>query len=609
MLTLFSFSPAEEKPSPGKAAEKAGGKNKAEAKPDADAPKAAPAQVAHILLKGSLDESPVPGEGLFGPPPENFRSKVDRIQKVARDANVKALYLELGSLQVGFGKLHELKSAVAAVKASGKKVFAYCEDPGTKEYLLGLSADVFAIPEAGTVNLVGLRAEVTFYKNALEMLKLKADILKMGDYKGAVEPFIRESLSKENREQLEGIVDDNYEHELVESIAQARPKRRWTAQQVREMIDGGPYTGAAAGKLGLVDRLAYVDQFEASFAKDLGVESTKILRSYGKAKGQELDASNPFAIFAALSPRKKRESKADKIAVIYAVGGIESGKGSVNPLMGGETIGSDTMVEAIKDAENNSAVKAIVIRIDSPGGSALASDLIWHAITTCKKPVVASMGDTAASGGYYIAMGCQKIFAEPGTLTGSIGVFGMKLVTGGLEEWGGMKTDVVARGKNSGVLSSTFPWSESERKALTATIESVYDTFITKALQGRNKAGVKMTREELLKLAGGHVWTGRQAKKNGLVDKLGTLDDAIAEAKTLAGLDPKAEMELLVLPKAQSFLDKLMEGEGGFPFSKATADVLKTMPGAEKALKLAAPLLGNPKDFAKAMLPYGVEWK
>lgn len=579
------------------------------AKADKDEVKKDPAQVAHILLKGSLSEEPVPTDALFGPPPENFRSKIDRIHKAAKDANIKALYVEIGSLSIGFGKLHELKTAIAAVKAANKKVFAYCEDPGTKELLLGLSADVFAIPEGGTVSLVGLRAEVTFYKNSLELLKLKADVLKMGDYKGAVEPFLRETLSKENREQLESLTDDDYEHELVEAIVRARPKRKWTAQQMREIIDAGPYTAATAAKIGLVDRVAYLDNFENGFAKDLGVDATKIVRGYGKAKGQDLDPGNPFALFAALAPKKKRESKNDKIAIVYAVGGIETGKGSVNPLMGGETIGSDTMVEAIKEADNNPTVKAIVIRIDSPGGSALASDLIWHAITTCKKPVVASMGDTAASGGYYIAMGCKKIFAEPGTLTGSIGVFGLKIVTGGLEEWGGMKTEVISRGKNSGVLSSTFPWSESERKALTITVESVYDTFIDKALAGRKAAGKSMTRDELLKLAGGRVWTGRQAKANGLVDSLGTLDDAIAEAKKLASLDPKVEMEHLVLPKAQNFLDKLMEGDVDFPFGKMQAEAVKSIPGAEKALRMAAPLMSTRKDLIKAMLPYAVELK
>ncbi len=599
--------PMPEKVAPGK---EAGGKDAATKKADDTAKKADAAQVAHIRLNGDLDETPVAGEGLFGPPPENFRSKIDRIKKAAKDATVKGLYLDLGTVSVGFGRLNELKAAVGEVKAAGKKVWAYCEDPNTKEYLLGLSADVFAIPEGGGVNLVGLRAEVTFYKHALENLKIKADVLKMGDYKGAVEPFTRDTLSKENREQIESLLDDNYEQEIVAALVAARPARKWTPEQVRGVIDNGPYTAKKAAELGLVDRVAYPDAFEEQFAKDLGVEETKVVRGYEKAKGQDLPTS-PFALLEMLSgPKKKAESRKDKVAVVYAVGGIESGKGGVNPLMGGNAVGSETLVEAIKEADKNPTVKAIVLRIDSPGGSALASDMIWHAVVSCKKPVVASMGDTAASGGYYIAMGCKKIVAEPGTITGSIGVFGLKLVTGGLEEWAGMKTEVIARGKNSGVNSSTFAWTDSERKAMTITVQDIYDTFIDKALEGRTKAGVKLTREGLLKLAGGHVWTGRQAKANGLVDQLGTLDVAVAEAKKLAGIDPAKELEILVLPKAQSIFDKLADGDLKSPFGAVAIPAeLRLLPGADKAIKLAAPLLRTQRDAVKVMLPFGLEWK
>ena len=296
--------------------------------------------------------------------------------------------------------------------------------------------------------------------------------------------------------------------------------------------------------------------------------------------------------------------------MIYAVGGIESrqGRRRQSALRRRQSVGSETIVAAIKQAEKDATVKAIVLRVDSPGGSALASDLIWRQITQCKKPVIASMGDVAASGGYYIAMPCKKIFAEPGTITGSIGVFGMKLVTGDLEKWAGMKTEVIARGKNTGVKSTTFPWSESERQAMEEYIEDIYEQFTSKAVAGRKEAGVKMTKDELLKLAGGRVWTGRQAKANGLVDELGTLDDAIAGAKKFAGIDPKKEMELLVLPKPQSFLDKLMEGEMDLPFMKANQHLL-AIPGVSKALQGLQPLLRTNRDPVKAYMPLMVEFK
>ena len=567
----------------------------ADVKPEKVTPK-----VAHIKLSGSFDEAPG-GEPLFGPPTENLSAKVERIRKAAKDPEVKALYLQIGDLDVGFGKLHELQRAVADFRKSGKKVYAYGEELGTKEYLLAAACDRVVLPEAGGVDLHGLRAEVTYFKKTLDLLQLKADVLKMGNYKSAVEPFITDKMSPENREQIQSMLDDNFDHEIVEAVAKGR---KMPAERVKEVIDGGPYTAKKALTLGLVDALQYEDQFEDAVKKEAG-EGAKLVRNYAKAKGQDPDFSNPFKLLEALGggAKKPKESKEPKIAVVYAVGGIASGKSSVDPLMGGETVGSETLVEAIREAESNPTVKAIVLRVDSPGGSALASDVIWRALITCKKPVVVSMGDVAASGGYYIAAAGKKIYAEPGTVTGSIGVFGLKLVTGGLKDMVGLKTEVVSRGKNSGVSSSTFAWSESERKAMTETIEEVYATFLDKALAGRKAAGVNMTREELVKLAGGRVWTGRQAKANRLVDELGTLDDAIAGAKQLAGIDPKTEMELLPLPKGGSFLDKLMDGDMKLPFGSLD------LPGAREALRVAAPLLRTQKDPVKVLLPFAVEWK
>jgi protease-4 len=566
------------------------------------------AKVAHVKLSGSLDEAPVPADSLFGAPPENFKIKLDRIRKAAKDPTVKALYLELGEFEAGFGKLNELKKAIGEVKAAGKKTYTFAEELKAKGYLLGLACDKVILPESGELMLTGLRAEVTFYKGLLDKIMLKADVLKVGDYKSAVEPFLSDKMSAANREQIESMLDDNFDHELVGWIVKARPSRHWTADQVKGIIDQGPFTAKKAAKLGLVDTTAYPDELETLFAKDLGTESATIVKDYGKAKADELDFSNPLAMLSALGgPKKPKESKNPKIAVVYAVGAISSGKSGKSPLQG-ETVGSDTLVAAIKEADKNPTVKAIVLRVDSPGGSALASDLIWRALKQCKKPVVASMGDVAASGGYYISMPAKKIFAEPGTITGSIGVFGLKLVTGDLEAWAGLKTEVLSRGKNTGVNSTTFPWTDSERAAMTEYIQETYAQFIDKALAGRQAAGQTLTREQLVKLAGGRVWTGRQAKANGLVDELGTLDDAIAAAKKFAGVDPKEEMELLLLPKPQSFLDKLMEGDVDLPFMKYEAELLK-LPGADKALKALAPLLRTTNDPAKAMLPFRVEMK
>ncbi|CAN5185621.1 signal peptide peptidase SppA [soil metagenome] len=573
------------------------------------------ARIAHIKLSGDLDESPVPEESLFGPPAENLYSKLGHIRKAAKDDRIAGLLLQIDEPAVGFGKLNEIKEAISTFKKTGKKVFVYAEEFSAKGYLLALGADGIYIPESGGIMLVGMRAEVTFYKNTLDLLRLKMDVAKVGNYKSAVEPFLKDSMSDANREQIQSMLNDNFDNEIIQPMIAARTKagQKWTPQVVEAIIDQGPFTAKKSIELGLVDAVCYEDELDKKMADALKAKSVKIEKNYGKPKAAKMDFSNPLAMLDMLGggSKKEKESSADKIAVIYAVGSITSGKsGSGNPLMGGgESVGSETIVEAVRKAENDRTVKAIVLRIDSPGGSALASDVMWRELKNCKKPVIASMGDVAASGGYYIAMPCKKIFAEPGTITGSIGVFGMKLVTNGLQEWGGMKTEIVSRGKNSGIMSSTFPWTESEKKAMEENVDAVYDLFTTKALEGRLAAGQKMTLEQLKSLAGGRVWTGRQAKANGLVDELGTLNDAIAAAKTMAGIDPKKDMELLTLPKAHSFLDKLMDGEAKLPFGAMSVEMLKSIPDGDKVMKILTPLLSTQKDPVKVLLPFHVEFK
>ncbi len=555
-------------------------------------------RVAHIKLSGSLDEGATDDEPMGG---TGLRAMLDRIQKATKDDKVKALYVELGALDIGFGKVHELRKAIADFRAAGKKAFAWAEGLDNKSYLVALACDTVTLPESGGLEMIGLRAEVMFYKEGLKLLHLEADVLKMGKYKSAVEPYLADKMSDENREQIKSMMDDNFDNELIACMVAGRPALKLTAKQAEEIIDNGPYTAKKALKLGLVDALQYQDEFEAGFAKAVNVPEVKVERNYGKPKAAAK------GILDMLAPKTRTETKAPKIAVIHVVGGIDSGKGGWSPL-GGSSVGSDTIIEAIREAEKNDKVKAIVLRVDSPGGSALASDLIWRELKICKKPVVASMGDVAASGGYYVTMTAKRVFAEPGTITGSIGVFGMKLVTGGMfEKKLGLKTEVVSRGKNSGAGSSLTVWSESERKALTETVEDVYDQFLSKALTGRQANGQKLTREQLEALAGGRVWTGRQAKANGLVDELGTLDDAVAFAKKEAGIDPKQDMELLMLPKATSFLDQIMEG--GLPFGLSMTTELKAMPGGAKVLKGLAPILVAPKDRVRMAMPYVIEWK
>jgi protease IV len=585
---------------------------------DEDAPKKtkkdkpkSEAVVAHIRLAGDLDETPTATDPLFGSTSESLKTKLDRLAKAKADANVKAVVLQLNDLKIGWGKLDELRKAIADVRSGGKKVYAYLESADPKSLITALSCDTVGMPEGGDVMLHGIRAEITFYKDFFEKVHLQADFLQMGEYKGAAEPYTRSSMSPQFRGQLEKVIDDFFEKSLVEGIVKARPDKGWTAEQVKKWIDEGAFTAKHAKELGLIDVITYEDQFEQRAKDETKTEGVKLVRNYAKDKPEDVDLSNPFAIFKLLTPPKPKVSKKPKVAVIYAVGEIVTGRGTISPFGGDSVVGSTTMVEAIRDAEKDETVKAIVLRVDSPGGSALASDLMWKELAACKKPVVASMGDVAASGGYYISMAARKIYAEPGTLTGSIGVVGGKIVTGGLFNWVGLKTDVIARGANSGLESSERPWTESERAVMTRLMQDVYDQFLDKTLAGRKKAGVEMTKEKLLTLAGGRVWTGRQAKANGLVDELGTLGDAIAAAKKMAGEEDK-DLELLILPRPKSLIEKLADSGLETKGPAVTLDPLAGLadvPGLAAKLRTARAVLRLQGERVWLMQPLCVEIK
>ena len=562
--------------------------------------------IAHIKLSGNLDESPS-GESLFGGGSENLRAKLDRIKKAKNDSTVRAMLLHLEGLEFGlfsFGKIEEVRRALADFRAAGKKIYCYTEDIGGLDYLIACGCDVVCVPEGGSFGLLGLKIEMEFYKDTLDLVKVKADFLTMGEAKGAAEPFTRTSMSPENKKQYTLVLDDLYENGIVKTIVESRSSKKFTTEQVKKIIDEGPYTAKKAASLGLIDKITYLDSIEGTIKADLKSETAHIVKNYGKAK--KSDDDNPLAtLMKLMSPQKKASSKKPKIAVIYAVGGIESGKGE-GGLLGGSAVGSATMIEAIQQAEKDDTVKAIVLRIDSPGGSALASDLIWHELKRCKKPIVASMGDVAASGGYYIAMAANTIYAEPGTLTGSIGVVGGKIVMGGLFEWAGVKTETLSRGKNAGAFSSNTVFSKSEKASITALMQDIYDQFLDKTLEGRAAAGVKLTKEKLLTLAGGRIWTGRQAKENGLVDRLGTLDDAIAEAKLQAKMAKDMEPELLVLPEPTFFLDRFLEGkiDSRLEGSAALLPFVKSMPELRGHLKAIEMLLNQRGEKVWLMMPY-----
>jgi len=314
------------------------------------------------------------------------------------------------------------------------------------------------------------------------------------------------------------------------------------------------------------------------------------VKNYGK-KEVDTDFSGPMGFFKLMQAMMggnstSSEGHGKKIAIVYAVGPISTGKSETNAF-GDASVGSTTIIDALREANDDKQVVAIVLRVDSPGGSALASDLIWHQTQILKKPMVASMGDVAASGGYYISMGAKKIIASPSTITGSIGVVGGKMALTGLYDKLGITTETIERGKNSGLFSSSGKFSDSQRAVIKKMMEETYDQFTDKASKGR-----KMPLDKLRDLAGGRVYTGRQAKEKGLVDDLGSLHDAVIEAKKLAGLEPDAEVRTEVLPSATNFFESLfgeMEAEKETRVGKTIESVSPELVDvARKAARLRA---------------------
>jgi protease-4 len=507
-----------------------------------------------MTLKGSISEDPTPIGFDGAPVTDNLKGLIDRIGRAKNDENVKGLLIRLRGLTVGGAKSNELRQAIRDFRSSGKKAFAMLELAQNSEYLVATAADEIVMPEGGWLMVKGLAAEVTFYRALFDKLGVYPDMMQIGEYKSAAEPYTRTQMSPAFREELTSLVTDSYDM-LAEAIA----KRQGIAiDEAKKLIDGGPYTPAAAKAAGLVNRIAYPDQLEAEIAKDLGVSTVRLDSKYGKKKETvELSGfAGMMKMMQALSGEtvKKPESNKPKVAIIYASGMIMPGKSSSGGMLSGQAVmGSDTVIKQLRDAKADKTVKAIVLRVDSPGGSALASDLIWRETVRIGKPIVASMSDVAGSGGYYISVGCDKIFAEPGTITGSIGVVGGKMALGGLMDKVGITTDTITVGKNGTLFSTVKPFTDAERTAMRTLMEETYKQFLAKTARGR-----KMDVAQVEKLAAGRVYTGRQALRNGLIDELGTLDDAIAAAKELAGLDKGTEAELLILPKPKGVLESLV---------------------------------------------------
>jgi protease-4 len=525
---------------------------------------------------------------------QSFTSLLTQLRKARADNRIGAVLLDIDFPGIGWGKADELRDAVKEFKTSGKPVYAYMELGTNREYYIATSADKIFLPPSGDIYINGLAAEAMFYKGSLDKLGIEADVIRIGPkYKNAPDQYLKTEMGDGQREVINALLDE-YFTRFTGAISETRKK---SVDDVRSLIDAAPYTAAQAKSLGLIDDALYRDQVDDDFKGKLGYKADDKLRTISGADYRDIP-SDSLGL-----------NKGEKVAVIYASGAINSGKSSSGPF-NGEIVGSDTLVSAINDAANDKSIKAIVLRVDSPGGSTIASDLMWHAVENAKakKPVVISMSDIAASGGYYIACNANKIVAEPSTITGSIGVFMIKPVVKGLYDWLGITNEYVMRGKNAGIFRETEKWTPAERAKMEEQINSIYfDSFVPKVANGRNK-----TTEEVNTLGQGRVWTGTQAKSNGLVDEFGGLEKAIDIAKELASLPADKDIRRVVFPEPRPFLESIFGSDRSAESKEkqAQAAILESLPSdVRRAFRFSALLDKMQRGEAMIMMPFELEIK
>lgn len=544
--------------------------------------------VAIMRLHGELQEAPPSVEFSFsGEQKRTLFNLLERLKKAKKDEQLKAVVLVFDEPQIGLAQIQEIRSALKDLRAADKDVYAYIESAHAGPYMLATAASKIVMVPTGDLSVIGLNAESPYFKNLMDKIGVKADIEHIGAFKSAGEPFTRTGPSPEAKSQTEALLKDVFD-QMVDTIAEGR---QLGADEVRRIIDSGPMTAKAALEAKLIDEVAYAENFTASLKKRYGPEVT-FNHDYGAKKGPELDFSNIFSMFKSFGElmAEARSTGKTSIAVVYVDGMIVTGKAEEGIFGDSGQAASTTLRRTLAKAMEDDNIKAVVLRVDSPGGSALASEIIWHATqeVKAKKPLVVSMGNVAASGGYYVSTGAATIFAEPGTITGSIGVIGGKLVTTGLWDWIGITFDQTKMGANADLYSTGKPFTDEQRVIVRKLMEEIYGEFKSRVTQGRGKK----LKKDLEELAGGRVYTGSQALKLGLVDKLGGLQDAIKQAASEANI---SEYEVKQLPEPRNFMDALVEGLTGEKKDKDSPQIsIDAAPAAGFGWSLQAPAI---RDF------------
>ena len=524
---------------------------------------------------------------------QSFTSLLTQLRKAKVDSRVGAILLDVDFPGIGWGKADELRDAIKDFRASGKPAYAYMEIGTNREYYIATAAEKIFLPPSGDIYINGFAAQAMFYRGSLDKLGIEPQFLKIGKYKNAPDQYTEKQMSEGQKEVINAVLDDYY-NRVINTIAETRKK---SPEDVKAIIDNAPYNALQAKQQGLIDEAFYREQVYEELKNRLGYKADDKLRTIDAADYREVPSDS------------LNLNNGERVAVIYASGGINVGKSSSSPF-GGEMVGSDTIVEAVNKAAADSSIKAIVLRVDSPGGSALASDLMWFALENAKakKPVVVSMGDVAASGGYYIACNANKIVAEPSTVTGSIGVFLGKPVMSGFYDWVGISTEYVTRGKNAGIFREDRKWEGDELAKMEEMRNSIYfNNFVPKVAKGRGKS-----EEEVNSVGQGRVWTGAQAKQNGLIDEFGGLEKAIEIAKGLANLPAEKDVRRVNFPEPRPFFETIFGGGVSAETNeqKAQKALINSLPeDVRRTFRYASMLDRMKRGEAMMMMPFELEIK
>lgn len=476
-----------------------------------------PYGVLRLHLSGDIQEQLA--EGLTFKPSRSgghdFVELITLLRCAREDPSLRGVFVRCSNLRAGWAQIQEIRRCLFGLREAGKRVWAFLPEGGIHEYVLASAAERIILPPAATLDVTGLSSEVTFWTGALEKIGIQAELVQLGKFKSAGESFTRTSMSPEHREMVERLLDDLY-GQAIERVAQGRGL---SAAEVRRIVDGGPFLASEAVEQGLADALRYEEEAEEEL----------------RGACDDLPAISA----AAYTSRRRRRLRIEvarnadaALALVHVTGAIKTGDSISGPAFT-NTSGAGSIARVLKTVRERDDIAAVVLRISSPGGSGFASDLMWHEVarTRAVKPVVVSFGDVAASGGYYVGVGGHPVFAEEGTLTGSIGVLAGKAVLRGLYDRLGVRKEIITRGRHAGLSSEYLPLSDTERERLSTQAQSMYDRFIDVVAGGR-----ALARERVAEVAEGRVWSGRQARQIGLVDHVGGLEDAVTEAKRLVGI-------------------------------------------------------------------------